>query len=368
MTAPIVTRLIAARDAATDEGTWGELTAQLASYYARIGEFDLAELERSRLREMFSHGRWARVSIRLMSLDALLLYYRALSPDARDRMLRSNLIAGALKQRDLRALTASWLAHIDFNLGRYTEMAKWLADCFDDLDADDGTADLRVSLVLGDSFQFADRETEARKWYDHARPLASKLGDQASIGALTYNRAALHVSAARVKAIGQKIGSEATLMLDGEVRSAINYQVVARLRSLDHLLHCASISVLMLREMPSDALPAIDALIASGEVGRQSSAFQILLADRALCLAQIGRSRDAEDQLREQDESDLCDLPGDDRAIVLESRAQCWAILGDSDRQSAMRRDTAAALEEHQATIEGMLELLLPYEAGPRSK
>lgn len=368
MTAPIITRLIAARDAATDEGTWGELSAQLASYYARIGEFNAAEAERSRLREMFSDGRNGRVSVRLMSLDALLLYYRSLSPAARDRMLRANLIAGAMKQRDLHALTASWLAHIDFNLGRYTEMAKWLADCFNDLEADDGTADLRASLVLGDSFQFADREVEARRWYDHARPLASTLGDQAAIGALTYNRAALHVSVARLKAIGRPLAPEATSLLDGEVRSAVNYQAVARLRSLDHLLTCAAAGVLMIRDRPSEALVAIDSLLASEEVAKESPALQILLADRALCLAQLGRRSEAADQLQAQATVAIEALPGDDRAIVHSSRGQYYALLGASDLQAESQRAADAALVEHRATIDSLLELLRPYEAGPRPK
>jgi hypothetical protein len=366
MTAPIISRLTAARDAATGEATWGELTAQIASYHARIGEFDAAEAARSQLREHFSDGRHGRVSIRLMCLDALLLYYRALSPAARDRMLRANLIAGALKQRDLHALTASWLAHVDFNLGRYTEMAKWLADCFDDLDADDGTADLRVSVVLGDSFQFADRDVVARRWYDHARLLASKLGDQAAVGALTYNRAALHVAVARLKALREPLALQAVAMIDGEVRSAVNYQAIARLLSLDHLLQSAAIGVLMLRDRPSEALPAIDSLVASKEVSGESPALQILLADRALCLAHLGRRAEAEECLLAQATSVVEALPADDRAIVCGSRAACYSLLNDTTGKADALRAADAALTEHRATIEGLLELLSPYEAGPR--
>jgi hypothetical protein len=365
MTAPLLLRLDAALRETADVGMQAELAAQMASYKARIGEFEGAEALRLQLRERFGQGNYGRVSIRLMALDALLLYYRELSPKARDRMLRANLIAGALRLRDLQALTASWLAHIDFNLDRFTEMAKWLAECFEYLEADDGSSKLRVSLVLGDAFQFADMEAQARLWYEQARRLASQLGDQAAFGAITYNRAALHVSTGRLRQQAGTLSAGTLSLIDGEVRSAINYQLSAGLRSLDHLLSSMSIGVNMLNEEWATARSAIEALKATGDVAEGTGARAILLADEALCIAKIGNGSEAGHRLEAVGELPLDGCSSDDRALVAWSLARGHQTLGNTRQHARYLEATSIAVAEHQITLATLRELLEPYVAGP---
>jgi hypothetical protein len=368
MTAPLILKLEAALREATDVGLRGELVAQIASYKARTGEFAEAEALRSELRAHFSTGKYERVSVRLMALDALFLYYSELSPKARDRMLRANLIAGALRLRDLQTLTASWLAHIDFNLDRFTEMAKWLAECFDHLETDDGSAELRASLVLGDSFQFAAMDVPARLWYERARRLASQLGDQAAFGALTYNRAALHVAASRLSSLtgGLSIGSLA--LVDGEVRSAINYQLAAGLRSLDHLLGTSLAGLLVLQQDWGVALDKTREILNSQVVSEGSAAAAILLADEALCLAKQRNEAEAADVLDRARQLTLSSYPSEDRAVIAASLAAAYAEVGDRERQLLYEAEVSRALAEHQSNVEGLQELLLPYLGGPACK
>jgi hypothetical protein len=130
------------------------LLAELACYYARIGEFEDAETMRRDLRAEFSDGHSAPVSILIMVLESLLLYFRELSPLARDRMLRANLLSKAFREKRLVLLTSAWLAHIDFNQGRFDSMATAIQSTLETIESDDGTANCRVFLVLGDAFSF----------------------------------------------------------------------------------------------------------------------------------------------------------------------------------------------------------------------
>lgn len=365
MTSPLVSRLEAELRTIADPIEKGCLSAQLACYQARIGEFDDAELTRVELRKKFGDGHSARVSILIMCLEGLLLYFKDLDPGARDRLMRANLLSVACNQKTLVALTAAWLAHIDFNQGRFDSMAGAIAQCFEAMHADDGTASCRVSLVLGDAFSFVGQMTQARVWYEHARVTANRIGDQAAVGALTYNRAALHVASARVKRLASLLDQSEVQYVNAEVRSAVNYQYVARLASLDHLLRAASIGVLMLEEKYEEAASSISELVSSSAVPINSAELALLHADNAHCLARLGKSQQAADaaQLATSIRTDRFDA--DDRALIFGALSNFSATEGDAATAEKFRESQSKALDEHQKTIASLSALLDRYSAGP---
>jgi hypothetical protein len=103
------------------------------------------------------------------------------------------------------------MAHIDFNENRYEGMAANLLNCAGMLLADDGSAECRASLVLGDAFLFAGDAATSKLWYANAQRCATKSGDHAGIGAMTYNRAALRVSTARFGNLRRQLPSKKLL-------------------------------------------------------------------------------------------------------------------------------------------------------------
>jgi hypothetical protein len=362
MTAPLLVRLEASLNESAEPAVRAELAVQIASYLARVGEFDRADALRQDIRGQFGSGQYGRVSIRLMALDALLLYYRELSPSARDRMLRANLIASALRIPDLRALTTSWLAHIDFNLNRFTEMAKWLSECFAELPPDDSSSKLRASLVLGDAFLFADAEPQARAWYEKARRLASELGDQAAFGAITYNRAALHVTTARLRQMSNALSPNALALIDGEVRSAVNYQQSAGLRSLDHLLTSIAIGSHILGQNWSAAGAAISSLRESGQVADGTGAMALLLADEALCAAKsVGGAEEKRRLLEIASLTPKTDCSTDDLVLIYSSIARGYESIGDDEKKQHFLELCGEAISEHGAVVLSLRELLEPY-------
>ena len=346
MASPLEGRLTSKIAETADESQRGIYLAELACYYARIGDFDRAEAFRIDLRRVFGDGRDLRVSVLIMTLEALLLYFKELSPAARDRLLRAKLLCYAGKEHRLLALTSAWLAHIDFNLDRFDDMAESIASSLKSLDADDGTAECRLSLVLGDAFMYGGHETVAKHWYERARVSATRLGDQAAIGAMTYNRAALRVANLRIT---QLVNPDQVIdysLAKAELKSATNYQAVAGLRSLDHLLKAAQVGVLMLEREFTRASAEIDTLLATGEVPPHSGAFHTLRADRLTCFVEIKDLPAARQCAAEFTEFNLRSLNPDDRAHCLEALEKAATLLERKEDAETYRLEKQAALLE----------------------
>jgi hypothetical protein len=365
MKSPLETRLEFELRSSKDPVAQAVLSAQIACYLARVGDFEEAERRRMELRAAFGDGRSAQVSILIMCLEALILFFRDLDSSARDRLLRANILSVACRERALVALTNAWLAHIDFNAGRYEAMARSMNSCSEFLEWDDGTASCRLALVLGDAFVYAGHELAARKWYDDARITASRLGDQAAVGAITYNRAALHVSNARLRRLSTAISRSELTLIDGEVRSAVNYQAVAGLSSLDHLLRSTSVGALMLADLHADASKAILSLIASAAVPSGSAELALLYSDNAHCLARLGSFELASQMADAANSLSPEGFDSDDRALLFDGLACFCELVGKDSEAKAYRVRAASALAEHQATITELTRLLQPFAPGP---
>lgn len=366
MTAPLIQRLEEGMRAAINDEARAELAAQIACYQARVGEFDDAERIRLELRGRYNDGHSPRVSIRIMCAEGLLLFYRALDPGARDRLFRANLLSVALAIPKLIALTSAWLAHVDFNAGRFESMAKCAAASLAMLHDDDGSAECRISLVLGDAFLYAGNEEVSRSWYERARLSANLLGDHAAVGALTYNRSALHLARARIDGLGVEIDRARIALICSEIRSAVNYQAVAQLKSLDHLLRSASASSLMLEERYSDASLAVLKLIASSEVPAGSAELALLYSDNAFCLAKTGNLVLAAEMAAAAIEIEAASFDSDDRALIFDGLRKYYELVEDEGSARKFRSMADQSLHSHRETIASLNQLLLPFASVPR--
>jgi hypothetical protein len=326
------------------------LLAELGSYWARTGEFELADRARQDLRRDFGDGRSLSVSILIMLLEAHLLYFRELSPLARDRLARASLLSRAANARNLIALTSSWMAHLEFNQAQHDAMVEQISLCIDSLTSENKAAECRISLVLGDSFLYVGNRKRSQAWYERARRAANDLGDHAAIGALTYNRAALRVARSRIEMLFDDGGAEVDLIqLRLEVESAINYQRVARLVSLDHLLSTAKIGALLLASDFGSALNLVSELLSSGQVPEKSAQEMLLVADKALALGRLGSVDECKQVLASFPYVELSTLNPDDKAVALNALATAWSECGDQGRAEETRAQAVMAAAEHRS-------------------
>jgi hypothetical protein len=360
---PFFRRLVEQRDRAIDPIGRALGDAEIAIYQTRLGEYEPAHETASRLRAEFGDGRSGRVSIMLMVLEALLAYFKDLSPTTHDRIARAQLLSRVGRDRQLTVFTSAWLAHVDFNLGRYGEMTRALTDCFGAVAPDDTEALCRVALTLGDAFLYCEDHEASRAWYAIAHQHATGLGDHASIGALTYNKAALQVFGARLRLAQGPMEPGALARLSGDLKSAVNYQAIARLRSLQSLFDRALVSLRILMSDYAGALKALQAIIGEDVKTAFFDSLASLKSDAALCYSHVGRQSEAVRAVAEITRGQLESLASDDRAIAAAALAEACERCSLPAERDGFRELCQQSLQEHANQLTALRASLAPYRS-----
>jgi hypothetical protein len=350
---------------APDAATAAAHKTEIAAYWARMGDFERAEGLIADVRGRFGDGSYARVSIGVMCAEAQLIYFKELGDQARDRMSRAQLLSVAGRDGDLSALTSAWLAHICFNQHRYLEMSRALRTCLDTVGPGNQQAACRLALTLGDAFYAAEDRESGSTWYTKAHGYAVSMGDHSAFAALTYNRAALGAFVARIRVLDSAISPADMDLLDGEVRSANNYQNVAGLASFRQQLENATVAIHLLRGQYADALVRIEALLSDSANISPSDASTVLQCDRCMALALTGRLERARTELiRLADGIDLERCTPDDQVVALSSLERASRSLGEHDRQEDLSRRLQVARSSYRELL-GELRSSLSQAVGP---
>lgn len=362
MTSPFVTRLLADLDTETNPETRAILLAELGCYWARFGEFAESERIRQELRRDFGNARSVRVSIFIMILEGLQLYYKKLSPGARDRMMRASLLSKSFHERELIARTSAWMAHIEMNGARFDSMISELQTSLSALGSGDDITECRIALVLGDACLISALPPQSQAWYEVARRAANRLGDHAAVGAMTYNRAALRVARCRYERLSTEDLRVDMPLLRLDVESAINYQSVARLRSLEHLLTTTRVGLLMLQEEPILAIPLIESLLASDDVPQQSTQRWLLMSDYARSLAIVGKIDAAQCQLDGVLASLPVAVPTDDLCLILGSLRDAASLCQREGQRRDLDSKLRVAVAKHEEIASDLRNKLVQFD------
>lgn len=363
---PYAERLLMAIEKADDPSVRACRRAELAACLARHGEFDAAESTIAELRMEYGDGRSGRVTIMIMCAEAQLIYYRSLGDQARDRMMRAQLLSVAGRDAALTALTSAWLAHIDFNLHKHGEMARCVKTALDTVSPEDHEAVARLALTLGDAFYAADQQDVGNRWYSKAHEHAVKLGDHATIGALTYNRAAMGTFAARLAAsAGEPTPERTHARLLGEARTAINYQAIAQLTSLQILLDQTLASVHILGGHFLEAHQLLSNLTALNAATSPMERSPVNECDLALCLVKVGRLDDARTQVARITVEGIQRCTPDDQVLALRTLADAARACGLEARGTEATIALDTAQEDHAKAVGALRQVLLPFGAVP---
>jgi hypothetical protein len=361
VTSPFVKRMLSELGEASDPETRAILLAELGCYWARVGEFDEAERIRVELRHEFGNASSVKVSILIMVLEGLQLYYKDLSPGARDRLLRASLLSKGFQETALIARTSAWMSHIELNAARFDSMISEVRTSFHALTPGDDATECRLTLVLGDACLIAGLPIQSQAWYEVARRAANRLGDHAAVGAMTYNRAALRVARFRFEKLLNESYKVDIPLLRLDVNSAINYQSVARLQSLDHLLTTAKVGLLMIQEDAAAALPLIENLLASTDVAQESTQRRLLMSDYALSLARLGKHNAAAEQIDKVLSNLPSSVPTDDLCLILNSLRDAAVLCGRERLSDELDVKLRSAVEQHGRVADELRQKLLEF-------
>lgn len=341
------------------------LRAERATLLARQGQLDAARAELGALRTQFDTRPHAVVSAWASLAEGLVAYFENLSSSARDKFMRALALSTAFNAAHIRALSAAWLAHIDYADQRFDSMILNLTVARADHGTSSNDAISRASLVTAQAYHWADRLDLALPWYARARHYATEDGDESTLSALIHNMAWLRTVSARRIAIsgGQPPASAQQLLLGAESTENFDQRIGAT--SLSSLVPILRAHVLALLDEHVEALMLFDQHLetALGEgLGHIQCA---VLAEVAWCRMRVGdKNRAMSEALTAEAQIASCDQP-DERAAAHGRLAQLYELAGDHTEASRHRLQAEAEWSTHSANQDRVVEMLAAIEASP---
>jgi len=298
-------------------------------------------------------------------MEGLLHHFRDLSEKSLDRLYRARLISATTAQRDLLSLTSAWLAHMYFNSNRFDEAVSSLCVSLDALETTNVAATCRLSMIVGDIYANLGEDVLSRDWYTISRQAATSYGDQASIGALTYNSAALCVFALRLRACSAAVSEAEVESASTRIRTATNYQLIAQLTSLDHLLIGSNIHLEMIRQNFGIASGFIEEILKSGVAPDEYSHLAIFKLDRVLCEVKLGRERAAIDNLSKISLIDIARLSLDDQIIAHSTLSNIRKYIEADHLECVQKVEIKRLIELNEDSKRRIRGIMGPFESIP---
>jgi hypothetical protein len=259
----------------------GKLLARKSSYLARIGRFDEAKGLVGDLRRDFANANSSNVTVWIMLTEGLIHYYEKLSNEAHDRIVRAQLLSTAMGDAELAAVTSAWRSHLEFERSDFEAMVRSIESTFKFATPENYAAQTRVAMVLSDCHYLCGDRVNGQKWFLRSRDTALKEGDQASIEALLYNKAAFALAWQRAQSCFGPVAPDELSMLRLELASARNLQDMAGINALGHVVHLCEARLLLLEgkyEQGASKLQSIRGAAPNGEYNFNQSMIDLEIA------------------------------------------------------------------------------------------
>jgi hypothetical protein len=335
------------------------LRCERAAYLARLGDFDEARREIDALRQRYGPQPSTAISAWLHLAEALVGHYTDLGPHARDKLARAHALSAAAGLKPLQALSAAWLAHLDYLVMDAAAMVRRATEALALARADHHAALARVKLVIAQAYHEAGRYDRAQPGYQQARRHATADGDDATLSAMMWNMASLRVAAWRQLAASGRPAAESEMHLLLGAESTAHFDAMVGVRSLGALQPILRAQVCALLGRTEEARTLFDTHLDEALRQGMQPVAGILLADRAWCRLQAGATGAA--RTDGMAAAAALDLPGSacDRAPGHTRLVQLFDALGDAvaaKRQRALAATAWADLETDQAHLIAALD------------
>jgi hypothetical protein len=337
--------------------------AERAALFARQGRLDDARAELAAIHARYDGRPSAAVSAWTSLAEGLVAFHGDLGSSARDKLLRSHALASAAGERRVRALSAAWLAHMNYLEDDFEPMVRHLGVALTEAPPDSGSALARACLVTAQSYHWADRVDLAQPWYARARRHATDEGDETLLSALMHNMAWLRATQARRLAVSGTIDHEQLrqVLLGADSTGHFDQRIgTASLLSLVPILRA---HVLTLLDRHAEALELFDAHWATALAEGLATLRSSMLAETAWCRARLGDLAGARrDALEARSRLDACVQPGD-RAATHGRLAQVSDALGEPAAATHHRRLADTDWQAHAERQRRLLALLASVPA-----
>ena len=332
--------------------------AERAAYLARVGRFEEARAEVGALQWAYADSPNVRISSWLNLVTGLVEHFSDMNPAARDRILRASALSVAANLVQLQALSAAWLAQMDYLRGDPSSMVRRVSESLRLAEDNDHSTHARAALVVAQAYHLAGRIDLALPWYSRVRIHASADGDEATLSALMHNMAWLRGQRLRMTGWMQAEAGrdEGHALLGAE--SVANFDAMIGSKSLSALVPVLRAQICVAQGQFEEALALYEANLEAAIREGMGRLQADLIADQAWCrlnLNQVERSR-ADAVVAEAHIDPRGYL--DDRAMAHGRLAQVFSMLGEFDRAAFHKDSALAAFAGHEAHQLEILQLL----------
>jgi hypothetical protein len=334
------------------------LRAERAAYLARQGQAPEAEAEVAALHQRHDAHPRIEISAWLSLAEGLLSFFSDMGPVAIDKMRRAHALSEAAGLTQMQALSAAWLAHLEYLRFNVPAMARHLGQSLRLALPENHGAQARASLVMAEAYHISERIDLALPWYSRAREHANADGDEQTISALMHNMAWIRAANIRKAALtGEGTHAEgAHALLAAESTWSFDKLIDATsLSSLVPLLHA---QILAAEGQPSLALELYEKHLQKGIAQGLTRLQGSLLADQSWCRMQVGQHDAARRDALEAERFLEPEGTSDDRAPGFSRIAQVFKLLGDLAAAERNEKRAAEMWAGHERTQECILVAL----------
>jgi hypothetical protein len=252
--------------------------------------------------------------------------------------------------RRLRATAAAWLAGLTYNTeDDPTKLGALVCEALEaSMPAHHG-ARARATLVAGFAYHFAARSERAQAWYEASRRHGIADGDESHLSALMHNQAWQRAALAQVDALFDESGGvEALTQALMSAESIGHYDAGIGTASLASLVPMLRAQLLTAQGRFAEALALFDANFDAAMAEGLKRLAPGLLADRAWCEQQLGRSDAARALAARADDALAKPVDLDDRMVALARLAQVRAALGETTAAATLREQAQSLHRQHR--------------------
>ena len=343
------------------------LRVERACYLARRGQFDEARATLVELRQRYEQRPNVVASAWLSLAEGLLIHFSNMGWQARDKIHRAYALSAAAGLLQLNALSAAWLANMDYLIGDMAGMARFVGQALELAAKDNHSALSRANLVVAHAYHLAGRLDLARPWYARAHEHATAEGDDATISALMHNMAWLRSANLRQETLSGVATSPSGEHALASVESTLQFDSLVGATSLFALAPVLRAQILTVKGNFSEALVAYEEYLAPAIQQGMNRMHANLLADQAWCRMNLGQAQAAQADAKAAES--LIDGRGhfDDRASAHSRLSQVFKALGDTESSAKHSEQARAAWEGHRNLQQCIIEILHDMELSARA-
>ena len=303
--------------------------AELAGYHARLGRFDEAKSTIAALHHRYDSRPNVAISSWVNLVEGLIGHFSDMDPAARDKVLRAHALSTAAGLTSMRALSAAWLANMDYCRLDVLAMSDHVRESFRLSNSTHDEIRSRACMVVAQALHLSGKYMQSVAWYQRVRLHANRIGDDATLGAVLHNMAWLHMATLRQEKFTGTVNSAVASFALASAESTKNFDDIFGVRTLPSLVPILRAQVLSLKGRAAEALLLYEAHL-TGPHYRGAMRFRAnLFADQAWCRIAMGDHAGALQDATAALSSLCLQVQVDDLAAAHTRLSQVFSALGN---------------------------------------